>query len=221
MALIYFAPQPLHVDLDQIGEGIEVLLPDVFGDLGAADDLAGAPRQVFKERVFLRGQLDLTPAASDSARPHVDAEIGDLYGLRTQRGTTPQQRPQARQQFMKIERLGQVIIRAHVEPRNAIRRRVARCQYQDRKSQSFRAQLAADFEAVLERQHDVEDDQVVIVDARLINGGLAVRRHIYGITLLAQSLRQHLRRVRLVFDQQNPHPYILTPAWFRRLFREY
>src|SRR5262245_8706902 len=201
MTLVYFAPQPLHVDLDQIGEWIEILLPNVFGYLGAADDFAGAPRQVFKERVFFRGQLDLTSAAPDQARANVDDEIGDLHGLRTQRGAPPQQRPQARQQFMEIERLDQVIVRARVETRDAIRRRVARRQHQDRESQTFRAQLAADFEAVLERQHDVENDQVVIVDARLIKGGLAIRRHIYGITLLAQPLRQHLRRVRLVFDQ--------------------
>src|SRR5262249_43943421 len=109
----------------------------------------------------------------------------------------------------------------HVETGYAVRRRVARRQHQDRKSQPFRAQLAADLEAVLERQHDVEDHQVVIVDARLINSGLAVRRHVYGIALLAQPLRQHLRRVRLVFNQQNPHSQIPdageSPATFRRV----
>src|SRR4030095_13991187 len=94
MPLVYLAPQPLHVDFDQIGERIEILLPDVFGDLGAADYLAGAPRQIFQERVFLRGQLDLTGAAPDPARPHIDAEIGDFYGLRTQPRAPCQSRPQ-------------------------------------------------------------------------------------------------------------------------------
>src|SRR5262245_61392214 len=77
LALVYFAPQSLHVNLDQIGEGIEALVPYVFGDLGAADNLASPPRQVFEERVFFRGQLDQTATAPDLARSRVNAEVGD------------------------------------------------------------------------------------------------------------------------------------------------
>src|SRR5262245_32329533 len=126
MSLIYLAPQPLHINLDQVGERIEVFLPYVFGDLGAADDLAGSSRQIFEERVLFRGQLDLTSATTDLARPRVNAEIGDRDGLRPQCGASPQQGSQPSKQFVEIERLGQVIVGADVKPHDAVLHRIAR-----------------------------------------------------------------------------------------------
>jgi hypothetical protein len=48
-ALIDFAAKPLHIDLDQIGQGIISLVPDVLGYLRAADDGAPAHHQVLEK----------------------------------------------------------------------------------------------------------------------------------------------------------------------------
>ena len=64
---------------------------------------------------------------------------------------------------------------------------------------------ATDGKAVLDRQHHVEDHGVVVGRADLEHGRLAVAGDVHGIRLLTQSLGQHLRGVRLVFDQQDAH----------------
>jgi hypothetical protein len=41
MVLIDFAAEALHVDFDEIGKGVVVFVPHVFGYLGPSDDFAG------------------------------------------------------------------------------------------------------------------------------------------------------------------------------------
>src|SRR4051794_13523661 len=72
------APQSPDVDLDEVREGIELLVPDVFGDLLAPDDAAGVSAEVFEQRVLLRRQRQLRAGARDAVRARVDAEVGDL-----------------------------------------------------------------------------------------------------------------------------------------------
>src|SRR5262245_48914993 len=110
VAVIYLAPQPLHVNLDQIGKRVEVYIPYMLADLGPADDFARAPREVFQQRVLFAGQLDPTAGALDLMRAHIDCQVGDFDFLRAQRLATPQERPRPRQQFMKIKWLCQVIV---------------------------------------------------------------------------------------------------------------
>ena len=51
--------QPLHVDIDHVRDRVVVLVPDVLGDVAAADDVARVAGQVLEQRVFLRAQQDL------------------------------------------------------------------------------------------------------------------------------------------------------------------
>ena len=69
--------------------------------------------------------------------------------------------------------------------------------------------------AVDEWQHHVEDDSVVVGDRDELQNLSAIRRDVHGIGLLAQSLRQHSRRVRLVLDQQNAHGIYCAPILVR------
>ena len=69
----------------------------------------------------------------------------------------------------------------------------------------LRRSSPAHLEAVDAGQHDIEHDGVVVGDRRLIERLLAIAGDVDGIRLLAQPFRQHLRRARLVLDQQQPH----------------
>ena len=80
MAVVDLAPQPLDVDLDQVRHRVEAVVPDMLGDVRAADDGTLAPRKVLEQRVLLRRELNGTFAALDTARPCVDGEILDLQG---------------------------------------------------------------------------------------------------------------------------------------------
>src|SRR6266545_2129229 len=73
MAVVYLASQPLDVNLDQVGKRVEVYIPHVLADLGAADDLARPPREVFQQRVLFACQLDLTAGPLDQMRARVNS----------------------------------------------------------------------------------------------------------------------------------------------------
>ena len=47
-ASIDFIPEVVHIDIDDVGEGIEVLIPHVFGDHGSGEHSAGMAHQIFE-----------------------------------------------------------------------------------------------------------------------------------------------------------------------------
>ena len=175
----------------------------MFGDVGARDDFARAAREVFEQRVLLRRQVDAAPGAPDLPRARVHFEVVHFYRVRLKALPAPQQRAYVREQLAEVEGLRQVVVRARVESLDAVVNRVARRHHKDWHGRACGAQFAADLEAVFARKHDVEDYQVVVVDVRLIERALAVLRDINSVGLLAQTLRHHPRRARLVFDQKD------------------
>jgi len=56
------------------------------------------------------------------------------------------------------------------------------------------------------RQHHIQKDEVVIVDAGLVERCLSVERDIDSVGLFAKAFRQNLGSITLVFDQQYPRP---------------
>src|SRR5467141_3206706 len=56
--VVDLAPQTLHVNLDQIREGIIILIPNVLGDLSPTNDLIGVPRQIIQQSIFFGGKFD-------------------------------------------------------------------------------------------------------------------------------------------------------------------
>src|SRR6266852_2720272 len=74
-----FAAETVDVDFDQIGEGIEGLIPDMLGDFGAANDTAGIAREIFEERVFLGGEGDGFIAAFYGLSGGIEDDVADGY----------------------------------------------------------------------------------------------------------------------------------------------
>src|SRR5437764_7571859 len=60
------AAQPIDVDLDEVRERVELLVPDVLGDLLAGDDAAGVARQVLEHRVLFRGERERHAVDADA-----------------------------------------------------------------------------------------------------------------------------------------------------------
>jgi hypothetical protein len=71
----------------------------------------------------------------------------------------PQNRTDAGNEFAGIERLGQIIIGSHFEADHAIDRVAFRRQHQNRHGAAVAAQSPANRQAVLSRQHQIEDHQ--------------------------------------------------------------
>src|SRR6186997_286914 len=56
--VVELSPQPLHVDVDHVGEGIVLFVPDMLGNIAAPDHFARPPRKEFEQRVFASGQAN-------------------------------------------------------------------------------------------------------------------------------------------------------------------
>src|SRR5262245_65537075 len=98
----------------------------MFRDFGAGNYIPCSPRQVFEQGVLFGGQFNQLSAAPDFVRTRVYPQVGDLDRFRPERSTAPEQCARPSKKLMKIERIGQVIIRPCVKSGDAIVNRVAR-----------------------------------------------------------------------------------------------
>ena len=120
------------------------------------------------------------------------------------RGASAQQRIDAQQQFAQVERLGQVVVGLQFESADAILVIGAGTEHEHRSKVAAPAQFFEHLEAVLARQHDVEDQQV---DAALRHAFERARagQHVFGVVgLVAEVVTQHLAELAFVFGDQDP-----------------
>src|ERR1700692_808609 len=72
-----------------------------------------------------------------------------------------QQGPQACQKFLQTERLGQVVVGAHVEPADAVLHRVARTKDQHGFGEACPTPFAKEGETIAVRQPEIQHDGVI------------------------------------------------------------
>src|SRR5437899_2790082 len=65
------------VDVDDVGGGIEVEIPDVLQQQRARHDLALVANEILENLKFARQELDAAPAARYRARDEIEFEIAD------------------------------------------------------------------------------------------------------------------------------------------------
>ena len=122
------------------------------------------------------------------------------------------ERAEAREKLRERERLREVVVRARVEPRDAILDRVARGQHQNRSPDAVLAYPPADLEAVDPGEHEVEHDRVVLRRLRHPDRVVAGAREIDRVAFLGEAAMQEARHLQLVLDHQDAHarPLILA-----------
>src|SRR5205814_1043084 len=95
---VNFAAHAIHVNLDQIREGIERFIPHVFGNFRTSDDAAGVARQIFEQRIFLGGEWHTAASPGNALRCGIQDKVGDGYFGGPELTGTPQQSAEAREQ---------------------------------------------------------------------------------------------------------------------------
>src|SRR5215831_5230405 len=204
-----FTPQTVYVDFDEIREGIERFVPDVFGNFRAADDPAGVARQKLEERIFLRGERDGAVAALGGLRGGVEDQVSynNLRGKQFVRAA--QKSSEAREEFAKLKGLCQVVVGTGIEAGNAVFDGIASRQHEDGHALSERANGTTGRETVAAGNHYVEDDQVIVINFDLIDGVVSVGHNIDGVGLLLETFGDKTGDTRVVFDQQKSHGRII------------
>jgi len=114
-------------------------------------------------------------APGQAARREVETERPELHQLllggggagRRGRRPPPQHRLDARHQLPRIERFGQVVVRADFQPHDALHVVALGGEHDDRQGFPAAAQAPAYRQAVLAGQHEIEDHQVVALARKL------------------------------------------------------
>ena len=125
-------------------------------------------------------------------------------------GGAPQQSPQARQHFLHVEWLGDIVVGAGVDTLDLVAPSVAGGQDQDGHRASALAPRFEDRDPVAFGQADVEHDRVVRLGVAAKPAFLAVER---AIDRVARSLKSsgHLTvQIPIILDNQKPHGRLLS-----------
>src|SRR5437762_4994838 len=133
---VELAAQPSDQHLDDVAVALEVLVVQPLGELGLGDHIAGAQHEVLEDAVLERGELHWRAADLHALRARIQryASARELRARPAARA--PQQRLQSREHLLEVKGLGDVVVRARLQPLDLVLPVVARREYQDRESRS-------------------------------------------------------------------------------------
>ena len=155
---------------------------------------------------------------ADLACLHVDDHVVEGDGA-LRRRAAPEGRAHAGEQLGQAERLGHVVLGAQLEPRDLVHLPVARGQHDDGHRVALLAQGVEHLEAVLVREHHVEDDEVGRARPRAASRPtLAVALDEDEVALLLEVDAQTQGDARIVLDDEDRAPACTVgPAAVTRL----
>jgi hypothetical protein len=113
-----------------------------------------------------------------------------------------QQRLCPRDQLAGAERLGDVVVRAEIQPEDDVLFLPLGRQHHDWHINPLATQRPAHVETVHLRQHDVEEDQIWLHGGGHVEAALPVAGDVHVESLRAQRIGQAAGQRRLVFDEQ-------------------
>lgn len=157
------------------------------------------------------GQLHRASGPADLPGGQVHGQVGEgegvvvlgggLHGRRV--GAAAQQRADAGEQLVQLERLHQVVVRPRVQAGHPVADRVAGRQHQDGGQVTRAADAAGGGQAVHAGHLDVQDDQVGPVRRRLLQRVGAVDRDLGVVPLEGEAALEGFADRRLVVDDQD------------------
>lgn len=109
------------MDIDDVGLGIEVVIPDIFQQHGAGHHLPGIFHQVFQQAEFARLQDDLLAGPADLVGQAIEFEIADaVQHILIRRALATAQNFDTGEQFTKGIGFRQVVITTGAKPGDAV-----------------------------------------------------------------------------------------------------
>src|SRR5213080_4622364 len=135
--LLQFAAKIAHMDVHHVALGVEVEIPHLFEQLGAPDHFLRPEQEMLEQLEFLRRELELLPLDFDLVLQAIEFDRPIAEELGAACAATPDQRSHAGQELVELERLGEIIVGAGVEPAHHVLRGVPCGEHQDRRLASF------------------------------------------------------------------------------------
>ena len=197
-------PQPPHVDGHGAGVERRRVSPDAIHELVAREHLSRVAGEEPEQVELLRGQLQLTAALADLARPLVDGEVvdGELLAAGRMGPGAAQHRAHARDELARRERLRDVVVRPELQPHDAVGLLAAGCQH-DHGELRAPPDPAAELEPVRAGKHEVEDDERRARAFQELAGAVSVGGLERAVALPLEVAAHDLADDRLVVDDEN------------------
>ena len=173
-------------------------------ELRAGEDPPRLPRELEQQPELGRRELD---APAGDRREHardVELDVAGAHELdgRVRSLGAPQHRPDARDELLGAERLGDVVVRAELEPDERVGLVGARGEHDDRHGR-LAPDGAGHVEPVEPRQPEVEHDEVGPAGAQRVERGLAVAGAEHGVAGGAEIVAAERDDLGLVVDDED------------------
>ena len=154
--MLQFFPKKRDIYLHIVVLGVGLIAPDLQNQLLLGKHHVPAPHQQLHQVKFLAAEPDGTFSAGKlkGIRFQMQVAVLQIVGrplLRLAAG----QHPNAGQQLLRLKGLGQIVIRAAVQPLHPVRKLRTGREHQHRDSFSSLPQLPQDGKSVLLRQHHI------------------------------------------------------------------
>ena len=160
---VELAAQALEGDVNDVGAGLELQMPDLLKEFGASDGAAFGAQQTFEQGVFAGGEIYDDLGATHLVTDGVYLKVGDGVGENGLGGVTSQDGAKAGAEFTGGERLGQVIVGTEIESGDAVFERIAGGKDEDGQTSATEAEAAKNFQPIEAGKHEVEHEGVVSV----------------------------------------------------------
>src|SRR5229473_60552 len=163
IAFDFFA-QPADVDVHAARSDETIGAPDSIEKLVARENAIRPRSKVIEQPEFERAERNGLPGMTDAIRRRINGQFADLNGAGRvrRRLRAAEQRFDARQQFARAERLGDVIVSAHLEAHDAVGFFAARGEHEN--GQAIQRVVPANFPADIEPgnfgKHEVEKQEI-------------------------------------------------------------
>lgn len=211
--LVHSLAQPVHMHLEGVAVG-RLVAPDRRLQAFPGDRLGAGAHQAFQQGPADGRQVQLLAGAADLAGGQLHYQVGHLQaaGLAAAaqaQGTDPGH------QLGQFEGLDQIIVGTGGKAGELVRQGIQRGEHEDGGLAAVLAQLFAQLLAVQPRQHDVEEDHVVMLAQGQVKAGLAVAGVVADDAADFQVLDDGIGQVEVVLDQQqvNMHGNVPLDPW--------
>ena len=180
-------------------------------ELVARQRLAWVLQQDLEQGELTGGELDLLAIALQRACPQIDAHTAEDDELALGRGRArqglrlaPHHRLDARDQLTRVEGLGHVVVRTHLQADDAIDVIALGGEHDDGQGVVRRAQAPADGQTILAGQHQVQHHEIEMLAVQCPVHHRRVAHGLHREALFQEVARQQLAQARVVVHQQYP-----------------
>src|SRR5213078_3136660 len=142
--IVDLSTQPPDQDVQEVGEGIVVVVPHMCGDGSAVEHLARPAEEQLQQGELFRAEIERAAAAAHPARREIHLEVGHAHERGRERRAAPRQCLETGNELAERERLREIVIGSHFEPPHAVVHRVEGGQHQYRGGDPSAPQLGAE-----------------------------------------------------------------------------